>query len=66
MKKVVICLSEDETEAIISAAHIGTIDDAIDNIGWDRKKKAAYRRARRKMYSALWNYKRLNEEKHEQ
>lgn len=42
---ITVRLSVVEAVALASAAENGTLDDAIDNIGWDARRKAAYRRA---------------------
>lgn len=51
---VVVKLTRVEADQLWLAANAGTVDDAIDNLGWSREEKAAYRRAESKLLAARY------------
>jgi hypothetical protein len=48
-----VTLTRAEAGALLSAAEAGTRNDVIDRLGWTEAKKAAYRRARKRIIGAM-------------
>ena len=47
--KVIVALTAFEAEMLQLAASAGTVDDAIDHLGWSARDKSAFRRAYTKL-----------------